>query len=100
MPEGAGLQRGLKGRGEFDVIVLFVTSRVALEKNYPKAVERLATAGGLWIAGPKKTSGVVTDVSENLLREVCLPSGLMDNKVCAVDQTWSGLRFVRRMKDG
>jgi hypothetical protein len=99
MPAGVVMQRGLKGRGEFDVIMLFVTSRAAVEKNYPKAVERLTTAGGLWISWPKKTSGVVTDVSENLLREVCLPSGLVDNKVCAVDQTWSGLRFVRRVKD-
>lgn len=99
MPTGVVLQRGLKGRGVFDVIVLFVTWRAALEKNYPRAVERLGAAGGLWIAWPKKASGVATDVSENMLREVCLPSGLVDNKVCAIDQTWSGLRFVRRVKD-
>jgi len=99
MPADVTLRHSLKGTGTFDVIVLFVTTQAALQRDYCRAVERLESSGGLWIAWPKKTSGVVTDLNENLLRELCLPSGLVDNKVCAIDQTWSGLRFVRRIKD-
>jgi len=60
---------------------------------------RMTPAGGLWIAWPKKASGVTTDVTENVIREVALPTGLVDNKVCAIDDTWSGLRFVFRRAD-
>jgi hypothetical protein len=59
----------------------------------------LTPAGGFWIAWPKKTSGVATDLTENIIRDVGLEEGLVDNKVCAVDDTWSGLRFVIRLKD-
>ena len=55
-----------------------------------------APNGGIWVAWPKRSSGVVTDISENTLREDILPSGWVDNKVCAIDETWSGLRFVLR----
>lgn len=90
--------RGLKGKGAVDVIVVFVTTRAELEKRFAQAAARLSaeTGAGVWVAWPKKASGVATDVTEDVLREVGLPSGLVDNKVCAIDATWSGLRFVRR----
>jgi hypothetical protein len=81
-----------------DVIVWFVTERRALAGEIQGIAARLQPAGALWIAWPKKTSGVKTDVSENLLREVALPMGLVDNKVCAIDATWSGLRLVWRLE--
>jgi hypothetical protein len=99
LPEGAATTRPAAGKQPFDVIVLFLTKRAALEREFGSAAERLARAGGLWIAWPKKASGVPTDLTENILREVCLPSGLVDNKVCAIDETWSGLRLVVRLKD-
>ena len=61
--------------------------------------KKLAKAGGLWIAWPKRSSGVVTDVVEGLVRQTGLDAGLVDNKICAVDETWSGLRFVYRLRD-
>ena len=60
---------------------------------------RLQPAGGLWIAWPKKASGVATDMTENVVRDVALPTGLVDNKVCAIDDTWSGLRLVVRLEN-
>jgi hypothetical protein len=59
----------------------------------------MTPAGGLWVAWPKKASGVPTDLNENLIREIGLAAGMVDNKVCAIDETWSGLRFVFRLKD-
>jgi hypothetical protein len=66
---------------------------------FKKAMRALAPAGGLWAAWPKKSSGVATDLDENVVREIGLAAGLVDNKVCAIDETWSGLRFVIRLKD-
>ena len=98
LPEDVRPARGLRGTLPFDVIVLFVTRRVDLAKRFGPATERLSeqTGAGIWVAWPKKTSGVATDITEDVIREVCLPSGLVDNKVCAIDETWSGLRMVRR----
>jgi hypothetical protein len=81
-----------------DVIVVFVTSLSELRTRFGSLVPLLAPKGGLWVAWPKKASGVPTDVHEDAIREVGLPTGLVDNKVCAIDDTWSGLRFVRRRK--
>ena len=86
----------IAARAPFDVIVCFVTTRAQLVKHIAAQRPRLAQDGGLWIAWPKKASGVTTDVTENTIREVCLPTGLVDNKVCAIDATWSGLRLVIR----
>ncbi len=86
-------------RGPLDVIVLFTTSRADLAKRFGAAAKQMAPAGGLWVAWPKKTSGVATDLTENVVREVGLAAGLVDVKVCAIDATWSGLRFVVRVKD-
>jgi hypothetical protein len=79
-----------------DVIVCFVTTRVEFEKRLPAAASKLAQNGGLWIAWPKKASRVPTDMTEQVIRDVALPTGLVDNKVCAIDDTWSGLRLVLR----
>jgi hypothetical protein len=89
----------IAARGEADVIVLFTRSAGDLKKAFGKARKDLHKDGGLWIAWPKKASGVVTDLNENLIREHGLASGLVDNKVCAIDETWSGLRFVVRLAD-
>jgi hypothetical protein len=86
-------------RGKADVIVCFVTATSDLEKRFPKLKAALDPAGGLWIAWPKRTAGVKTDLSENPIRAIGLGAGLVDNKVCAIDETWSGLRFVVRLAD-
>lgn len=93
LPGGAKLVRAPKA--QVDLIVWFTTTRQGLAGNLVR-VAKLAGAGGLWIAWPKKTSGVPSDLTEDVLREVILPAGLVDVKVCAIDQTWSGLKFVRR----
>jgi hypothetical protein len=82
-----------------DVVVMFVTELSALKKGFSKAAKALASNGGLWVAWPKKSSGVETDVDENKVRAIALAEGLVDNKVCAIDETWSGLRCVIRIKD-
>ncbi len=86
-------------RGEFDFGMLFVSKGADLRKRFPVLRERLSSAGMLWIAWPKKSAGVATDLTENLVRETGLDAGLVDVKVCAVDATWSGLKFVRRLRD-
>ena len=98
LPAGVAIVRDPKGKTPFDVLIVFVQSRAELAKRFPPAAARLSEqpGAGVWIAWPKKSSGIKTDVTEDVLREVILPSGLVDNKVCAIDDTWSGLRFVRR----
>jgi hypothetical protein len=85
--------------GPFDVILLFATNIAELLWEFAPLKEKLVTNGGLWVAWPKKASGVATDLTEDVVREVGLKAGLVDNKVCAIDDTWSGLRFVIRRKD-
>jgi hypothetical protein len=82
-----------------DVIVLFVRSQDEMEARFGPLAARLAPAGGLWIAWPKKTSGIRSDLTDNVVREYGLSTGLVDVKVCAIDETWSGLKFVIRVKD-
>ena len=98
LPDGASVNED--GRGSaLDVIIFFTRDREELVRRFPALSGRLCPAGGLWISWPKKTSGVPTDLTEDRVREVGLAAGLVDNKVCAVDETWSGLRFVIRLKD-
>jgi hypothetical protein len=94
MPEGVTI-RG-RATGTADVVVSFHTERADLERRVPKLIDVLDVDGGLWIAWPKKASKVPTDVTEDTVREVFLPLGLVDNKVCAIDDVWSGLRVVWR----
>jgi len=82
-----------------DFIHLFTTRRADLEKRFGALQKALAPAGMLWVSWPKKASGVATDVTEDVVRGVALGRGLVDVKVCAVDDTWSGLKLVRRLKD-
>jgi hypothetical protein len=86
-------------RGAFDVLVAFFDSLAALERRLPALRGALDPAGGLWIAWPKRSSGVETDLSDGVVRELGLAAGLVDNKVCAIDEVWSGLRFVYRLAD-
>lgn len=79
-----------------DVIVAFFTSRAKLVATWPKLAAAAQPDGAVWVAWPKKTSGIATDITEDALREDLLPTGWVDNKVCAIDEVWSGLRFVLR----
>lgn len=97
LPDGARVLDKLGGKTAIDVAVFFTKSRAELGKWFEKLARGLNPSGGLWIAWPKKTSGVATDMTENVVREVALPKGLVDNKVCAIDDTWSGLRLVYRL---
>ena len=92
----AGVEASHALRGRFDVLVFFTTSRAEFEKRLPALRKAMEPAAGLWIAWPKKASGVPTDMTEQTVRDVALPTGLVDNKVCAIDDTWSGLRLVIR----
>lgn len=98
MPPGVTVRTAL-GTSTFDVIVLFAGARSDLERHFEKAARRLDPAGGLWAAWPKRASGVPTDLTEDAVREIALAAGLVDNKVCAIDDVWSGLRCVYRRKD-
>jgi hypothetical protein len=98
LPPGVVVRRRAQGAG-VDVIVAFCEQRAKLERGLPRWREALDQAGGLWIAWPKRTSGIATDLGEGMVRELGLAAGLVDNKVCAIDATWSGLRFVYRVAD-
>ncbi len=97
LPDGVRVRR--RARGPLDVIVCFVDRRAVLERRLPALRAALDPAGGLWFAWPKRASGVPTDVTEDVVREAGLAAGLVDNKVCAIDATWSGLRLVVRLTD-
>ena len=94
LPPGAVLRSQL--RGEADVIVFFARRRRELEQRFDALVAKLERDGSLWVAWPKRASRVETDMTENVVREVALPRGLVDVKVCAISDVWSGLRLVRR----
>ena|ERR1700730_14747260 len=82
-----------------DFAMVFAKSKTTLTKEFKRIVKLLAPAGMLWVSWPKKSSGVITDLDENIIRELGLAAGLVDVKVCAVTEVWSGLKFVRRVKD-
>lgn len=96
VPDIASVHTDLVNDARYDVIVAFVTERAELEAELPRLRARMAPACGLWIAWPKRASGQPTDMTDDVVREVALPTGLVDNKVCAIDGTWSGLRLVIR----
>jgi hypothetical protein len=97
LPDGVRVAR--TARGTADVIVAFVDRRADLERWLPALRELMEPAAGLWIAWPKRSSGVETDVTEDVVRELGLANRLVDNKVAAIDATWSGLRLVIRLAD-
>ncbi len=82
-----------------DIILFFVLSKLALTRDFAKLAENLATNGMIWVAWPKKSSGVATDLSFECVQRIGLDAGLVDVKICAIDETWSGLKFVYRLKD-
>jgi hypothetical protein len=97
LPEGVAVSERV--RGPLDVIVFFTMSRTELEQRAPALKRALDPAGRLWVAWPKRASKVPTDVTEDVVRDVALPLGLVDNKVAAIDETWSGLGLVVRLRD-
>jgi hypothetical protein len=97
LPDGVQVLRRLTPG--LDVAVLFVTERRQLQRRFPDVGAAITPAGGFWVAWPKRASKVPTDLTEDVLREVGLPQGLVDNKVCAVTEVWSGLRFVWRKEN-
>ena len=97
--DGVGAEVRAQLRHPLDVIVLFATTAADLRRRFPAAKKALAWDGGLWVAWPKKASGVTTDLSFEVVQPLGLDAGLVDNKVCAVNEVWSGLRLVVRLKD-
>ena len=97
LPDGVEVRRRVSGTA--DVIVAFFDRRVELERRMPGLRERMEPAAGLWIEWPKRASGVATDLTEDVVRELALAHVRVDNKVCAIDETWSGLRLVIRLRD-
>jgi hypothetical protein len=85
--------------GEVDFVQFFATERAELQKRFPHLKRAMAQDGMLWISWPKKASKIMTDLNENVVREIGLQNGLVDIKVCAVDDIWSGLKFVYRVRD-
>jgi len=86
-------------KSPLDFVMFFTKSRAELSREFSRLAKGLVAAGMLWVSWPKKTSGVATDVDENVVREIGLSAGLVDVKVCAVTEVWSGLKFVRRVAD-
>jgi hypothetical protein len=97
LPDGVRVKS--RAAGPLDVIVFFVTRRRELERRFERLIAAMDPACGFWVAWPKRASGVETDMTEDVAREVAVAHGLVDNKVCAIDETWSGLRLVKRLED-
>jgi hypothetical protein len=97
LPEEVSVKR--RATPPLDVVVAFFARRAELERRFARLAEAIRPAGGLWIAWPKRSSGVTTDLTEDVVRDVALGNGLVDNKVCAIDETLSGLRLVFRLSD-
>jgi hypothetical protein len=102
-PDGFALEgveaRTRAGSASYDIVLLFAPDRARLVKRWEPLAQRLTLAGRLWVCWPKRSSGRQTDLSENDVRDYGLAQGLVDVKVCAIDETWSGLAFVRRLAD-
>lgn len=96
MPKDVKVMRG--GTARADLIIWWPSSANDAVARMPKMEQRIADGGGLWASWAKKSSGVKTDLNENIIRDAGLAHGLVDYKVCAIDQTWSGLKFARRKK--
>jgi hypothetical protein len=88
-----------RARGEVDVVVYFTKRRAELERRFGPLARRLAPAGGLWVAWPKKSASAATDLSFETVQAIGLDAGLVDNKSCSIDETWQALRFVIRRED-
>jgi hypothetical protein len=84
---------------QVDVVLCFCLSQAALRKSFAAVKPRLAASGGLWLCWPKKASGVATDLADMVVQKIGLDGGLVDNKICSIDATWSAMRFVFRLRD-
>jgi hypothetical protein len=100
-PEGFAEKIGVspRTRGKLDVVILFATRKGELIRHFPVLARRLEPDGGLWVAWPKKSAQVETDLSFETVQKVGLDAGLVDNKSCSMDETWQALRFVYRLAD-
>lgn len=99
LPDGVKATLLGRAKGPFDVIVAFFESAATFEKKLPQLEAALTPNGGLWIAWPKRAARVTSDMTEDVIRKHALPRGLVDNKVCAIDAKWSGLRLVIRVEN-
>jgi len=97
--EGLQLQLLDAREAAIDAAHIFVTERAELEAKLHNLLALLGPAGMIWVSWPKKSSKVPTDITEDVIREICLPMGLVDVKVCAVDETWSALKLVVRLQN-
>jgi hypothetical protein len=97
LPDGVRVRS--RARGPLDVVLAFFTERRALARRMPALRAAMDPAAGLWIGWPKRSSGLPTDLTEDVVREIALANALVDNKVAALDETWSGLRLVIRLRD-
>jgi hypothetical protein len=97
LPDGVVIER--RTVGPLDVVVAFFVRARELDRRLERLARTIYPDGGLWIAWPKRSSGLATDLTEDVVRELALPLGLVDNKVCAIDTTWSGLRLVHRIEN-
>jgi hypothetical protein len=97
LPDGVVVARELEGR--LDFVQLFATERASLEREFPRLKARLERNGMIWVSWPKASSRQRTDLSDRVVREIGLKNGFVDVKVCAIDDSWSALKFVRRRKD-
>ena len=96
LPEGVEVHQEIKPS---DIFILFAKWQTEMEDAFENAQKRIAADGAIWVAWPKRSSGVETDLTEDVMRELFLPTGMVDNKVCAIDETWSGLRFAVRKEN-
>jgi hypothetical protein len=97
LPDGVSFVTSIQG--QLDLVLFFAKTRSELTRNFSRLATKFAPAGMLWIAWPKRASGVATDLSDGVVREIGLDAGLVDVKVCAINEIWSGLKFVIRVKD-
>ncbi|TAK70763.1 MAG: DUF3052 family protein [Actinomycetota bacterium] len=98
LPDAVTIHRRA-GRSPYDVVVAFRRTRADLVRGLTADVKRITTSGAVWVAWPKRASGVATDLTEDVIRDVALPLGVVDVKVCAIDATWSGLKLVWRKEN-
>ena len=99
LPEGVKVHRLPANSSTWDVVLFFTTESTELEKQFKRLSKTIRQNGAVWIAWPKKVSGVPTDLNGNRVREIGLEGGLVDTKVCTIDSVWSGLRFVIKLQD-
>lgn len=98
-PLPSGVTLAATAKEPINLILFFTKSQADLKKNFPRLAENLVSNGMLWVGWPKKASGVPTDLTEGIVQKIGLAAGLVDTKICAIDEIWSGLRFVIRVKD-